>query len=269
MNNVMQTISLGLVQGVTEFLPISSSAHLILFPEFFNWSEQGILMDVALHFGTLLAAVVYYWRDCAGMAAAVLTAKPKSAYWRLAGNIAVAVVPAVIAGVLLSSQLGLARERPILIALNLIVFGVLLWLADKYGRKDKGLESMDGAGALMTGLAQAAALVPGVSRSGITLTALRLQGYRREQAARFTFLLAIPTIFGATAYEFYSAWKEDPGFLSGGTLNSLMLGIAVSFIAGMVAIRLLIRLLARDTIWAFAVYRVIIGVLIIALYWRS
>jgi len=193
----LHAVVLGLVQGLGEFLPISSSAHLVVLPRLLGWPDQGLSMDVAMHMGTLLALVVYFWKDLADLALGALKGEPKQRKMLLL--ILVATVPGGIAGLLLDDYVESVFRDPALIAGTLMLFGLLLGLADWKGRKTFEMKEMDWSPALWIGLAQALALVPGVSRSGVTITAALVLGFKREDAARFSFLLSFPIIAGAGA----------------------------------------------------------------------
>src|SRR5438270_10885718 len=191
---IAQAIVLGIVQGLAEFLPISSSAHLILVPWIFGWQDPGLAFDVALHWGTLVAVLVVFWRDWLRSLGAGFKKGPdrdKHLFWALV----IASIPGAILGKLLNK---LAEDRlrsPLLIAGTMTVMGVLLWLADRIGNKDQDAAGISHPRAFGVGVAQAAALIPGVSRSGATITAGLRMGYDRESIARFSFLMSTPIIF--------------------------------------------------------------------------
>lgn len=252
--NALHAVVLGTVQGLTEFLPVSSSAHLALFPWFLGWRDQGLAFDVALHWGTLLSLVVYFREDLAGFAKAALSGKD-SAERRLAFGLALATVPAAVAGVLLDDAVETVFRGPHRIAGALALFGLLLGAADRWGKKSLALTDMDWRFCLAVGAAQALAIVPGVSRSGVTLTAALALGLGRVDAARFSFLLAIPIVAGAGLMKL-----KD---LGGETLGApVLLGIAASALSGYFAIRFLIGFLKDKSLGVFAVYRVLLAAFI-------
>ncbi|MBC7326099.1 MAG: undecaprenyl-diphosphate phosphatase, partial [Moorella sp. (in: Bacteria)] len=181
--NILQAIILGLVQGLGEFLPISSSAHLVLTPWFFRWPDQGLAFDVALHLGTLIAVVAYFWRDLVELVVCGLF-QPRSLDGRLFWYLVVASIPGAIFGYLLENQAETVFRSPLLIALTLTLMGIGLWWADRRGRKTRDLEDITLADGIIVGLSQALAIIPGVSRSGITMSAGLLAGMKRETAAR-------------------------------------------------------------------------------------
>src|SRR5512134_3301620 len=199
---LLQVIVLAVVQGITEFLPISSSAHLIIVPQVFGWPDQGILLDVAVHVGTLLAVIIYFRRDvhaiisgCIGMLRGRRDGNVK-----LVLLLAIGTLPVILAGLLIQDHMENLRDIRLL-GWTTLVFGIILYLADRFGGTARRLAEMHNADAVMIGLAQMLALVPGISRSGITMTAARALGVGREDAARFSLLLSIPTIIGAGVLE--------------------------------------------------------------------
>ena len=249
---------LGAIQGVTEFLPISSSAHLYAVPEMLGWKYEGVAFDVALHWGTLLALLAAFWRDWLGLARGILKTGPAGATARSTLlRLAVASVPAVVAGLLLQEEAEThLRALPLQAAL-LVVFGVLLWLADR-GRQGIRHADVPGWGtSLLVGAAQAVALVPGVSRSGITMTAARASGMDRVSAARFSFLLATPITFGAGLVALRHLSHDLP-------VATLAAGVATSTMVGLLAIRGLLRWLGRAGFGVFCAYRVAFAAAIVA-----
>lgn len=265
-------VLLALVQGITEFLPISSSAHLVLLPRLLHWPDQGVLIDVAAHLGTLLAVIGYFRRDVGRMilAAAGLIGI-RAARERLAGAgeweesrhlvlaLLIATLPVVILGYLfMKTGLVDALRRVDVIAATSIGFGVLLWAADRRAPVARGLERLSMRQALMIGLAQALALVPGTSRSGITMTAARALGFSRPDAARFSMLLAIPTILAAGTLGALTLLAEGPDAPWGDAL--LVLGLSALVAYG--AIAGLMRWLARHDFGPFVLYRLVLGLVL-------
>lgn len=250
----LQASVLGLVQGLGEFLPISSSAHLVLVPRFLGWDDQGLSVDVALHLGTLLAVTVYFWKDLSGIALGALRGEPRQR--KMLFLLAAATVPGGIAGLLLDDYVETVFRSPALIAWTLMLFGLLLGWADRKGRKERGLEGMDWGPALGVGLAQALAVVPGVSRSGITLTAALLLGFKREDAARFSFLLSFPIIAAAGTLKLRHL---EPAMLDG----AFLLGIAVAALSGAAAIWGLLNWVKTRSLAPFVVYRLLLGILLL------
>src|SRR5439155_16117915 len=195
--NIFQAIVFGAVQGFTEFLPVSSTAHLILLPWFLGWPDPGLSFDVALHLGTLVALVIYFWKDWLA-----LLAKP-----RMIAFIIAATIPGAVAGVLFESQVENALRSPKIIALMLSLMALVLVVAEMKGRRKKDLDQISWRDAITVGFAQAVALVPGVSRSGSTITAGLFVGLKRETAARFSFYLSAPIIAGAVAKKMLDIFK--------------------------------------------------------------
>lgn len=284
--SVVHAIVLGIVQGLTEFLPISSSAHLIIVPWLLGWEEPGIAFDAALHLGTLVAVLVYFWRELLGMLRALprILLRPRSlltdprpgsskdpieADGRLALLIAVATVPGLMAGVFGQTVIDdffhqeSHRSRAIVvIAITLILLGLLLWAAERVAAYQRGIRHLTWRDAVAIGLAQATALLPGVSRSGATITAGLFQGMRRADAARFSFLLGIPLIAGAGAKGLLDAVQEG---MSRSELQAFAAGMIVSALVGFITIWGLLRFLERAGTAVFIVYRVLLGLTLVAL----
>ncbi|TBR19645.1 undecaprenyl-diphosphate phosphatase [bacterium] len=247
---------LGAIQGLAEFLPISSSAHLALAPRLLGWEDQGLAFDVALHMGTLGALLLVFWRDWWELALDGLR-RADTDRRRLFDALVVGTVPAAVAGLLLEHQAETVFRDPARIAAALAAFGVLMAWADRRGAKDRGLPSAGMKDVVVVGLAQALAIVPGVSRSGITLTAGLLMGFDRVAAARLSFLLAMPITAGAGLHEAKKAlpYLSDPSFWT---------GIAVSALVGFAVIKGLLRLLTSRGLGWFAAYRVALGGVLLA-----
>ncbi|MEI8296183.1 MAG: undecaprenyl-diphosphate phosphatase [Alphaproteobacteria bacterium] len=250
---------LSLIQGFTEFLPVSSSGHLILIPYLVGWQDQGLDVDVALHAGTLLAVIIYFWRDIYLMLTSLWRWQlHKERY--LAVCLIVATLPAVVVGLIFSSIT--TFRSPLLISWMAIVFGVLLYAGDWWGNlRGQQRNEVKLRDAIIIGLAQGLALIPGVSRSGICMTAARFLGIERQMAARFAFLLAIPTILGAVVLTSYKMYRNGTPL----DLGLLSCGVALSFAFGLLAIHGMLRFLQRFSLLPFAIYRVGLGLLIMAL----
>ena len=251
--DLAQAIVLALIQGITEFLPISSSGHLILVPELLGWPDQGLGFDIAVHLGTLAAVIVYFRRDLIGMAAA--TAQPRRPEFRLAACIVVASIPLGAAGLLFADQVEGVLRSPSVIAASTAGFGILLWLADRLGRGRRSEASLGWFEVVAIGLGQALALIPGTSRSGITMTVALSMGLSRRAAGRFSFLLAIPAIAMAGLWQLlqFLSSAEPVAWLA------LALAAAVAATAAFVTIALFLRLIERVGMAAFAIYRVLLG----------
>jgi len=257
---------LGLVQGLAEFLPISSSGHLIIVPWLFHWPDPGLGFDVALHWGTLVAAVVYFRRDIVLILRGFWHSLFKTSrdlqnniYQKLAWLLIIASIPGAIIGKLLEDPAANAFRNPLLVAATLGVMGVVLYLADVYGKKQKNLNHITKLEALWLGISQAIAIIPGVSRSGATMTAGLGLGFRREDAARFSFLMLMPIAFGAGLLKF-----KD--FHNGVTTPELVVGFVTSAIVGYLAIKFLLNYLNRSDFKIFAWYRIAAAALIVIVY---
>jgi undecaprenyl-diphosphatase len=258
--NSIHAVVLGTLQGFTEVLPISSSAHLILVPWLLHWPESGLTFDVALHVGTLIALCLYFWRDIielsvnfvGGLADRFHT--PQS---RLPLYIVIATVPAAIVGKTLEEPIEqIFRSSPLFIALFLIAFGLLLAFADTTGAKRWKMDRITLRAAVIIGLAQCLALVPGVSRSGITITAALLLGYNREAAARFSFLLSLPVVAGAAVLKLGHLAKHG---IPAGEGMPLAVGIATSAVFGYLSVVFLLKLVQRHSLYTFVWYRLVAG----------
>jgi len=258
MSAVLQAFILGVVQGLTEFLPVSSSAHLILVPHFLGWPDPGLAFDVALHLGTLAGVVLFYWKDLLNLASSLFLIKDpeKAKERRLVGYIALATIPAATAGFLLEDYIEGAFRNPQLIACTLMLMGLLLWVADRYFSGHRNVWNTDARSALAIGLAQSLALVPGVSRSGITMTAALALGFSRTEAARFSFLLSIPVIAGA------GILKSKEIFNSPNPV-AVWAGFLGAAVAGLLAIWGLLHIVQRYRYTPFVVYRVVLGIVIL------
>jgi undecaprenyl-diphosphatase len=262
---IEQIIVLAVVQGVTEFLPISSSGHLILVPQIMHWRDQGFVVDVMTHIGTLFAILIYFWRDVARIVKGALEllkgrVTPEG---RLAIYIVLATIPAVAFGLFLKTVGYTDLERNVaVVAWNTILYGLLMLVADMVGSQDRNMSNMTLSSALLIGVAQALALIPGTSRSGVTITAGRFLGFNRPDAARFSFLLGIPAIAGAGVLTVGDALS------SGETITMDAIYCAgLTFVAGLAAIAFLMALVKRVSLLPFVLYRMILGgFLLVLLY---
>lgn len=259
----IQILVLALVQGLTEFLPISSSGHLILAPYLFGFPDQGLAFDVAVHLGTLIAVVAYFRRDITQITRAWFSSfapgRAATPHSRLGWAIIIGTLPVVVAGLMLKPLVEGELREPWVIALATIAFGLLLGWADLRARRRRDIDGLSIGDALLIGASQILALIPGTSRSGITMTAALLLGFTREAAARFSFLLAIPTILASSAVITLDLLE------SGSTVDwaALGLGVVLSGIAAYLVIFLFLRLIERIGMWPFVVYRLVLGGLIL------
>ena len=270
---LLHAIILGIIQGLTEFLPVSSSAHLALIPWLVGWNDQGLSFDIALHVGTVLAVIVYFFRDWIQVIAEgfgisigsdpAIRRNPKLLWLLVLGSI-----PAGIAGLLVKDLAeNVWRNNQYLIGSMLILVGLFMWWADRQGSRRKDLGKVSATDSLSIGAAQALALVPGVSRSGITICAGLLRNLDRETAARFSFLLATPAIAGAAAKDAWDLMRHGGGIagIPHDLRMALLVGVIVSAITGALTIQFFLNFLRRRSLSFFVWYRVIFGIIVIAL----
>jgi undecaprenyl-diphosphatase len=266
---LLHAIVLGIVQGLTEFLPISSSAHLIVIPWILNWDDGGLTFDVALHAGTLVAVVLFFFRDWVQIIAQGLglrvghdpvLQKNRGLLWLLV----LGTIPGALAGFLFEKQADAELRSPYIIAVAAIVMGIIMWLADWAGRKQKDISHVSAADSLAIGITQAFAIIPGVSRSGVTISAGLFRKFDRASAARFSFLLSTPIIAGACAKKFWDLHKHQGG-LPADMHAAFIAGIAASAITGCIAIAFFLNFLRRQSLSVFVWYRIIFGIMVFAL----
>ncbi len=258
---VFQALVLGVLQGLAEFLPISSSAHLALAPWLFRWQDPGLAFDVALHLGTLVTVLWYFrseWIALIRSALSIVRARavrtPEE--WRVVFLI-IGTIPGAIAGVLLEKQAEATFRAPALMATTLIIMGVILWAADRFVPQQRDINSMNWRDALIIGIAQAFALVPGFSRSGSTITGARLLRLDRQSAAIFSFLLSMPITAAAALLKVPQALKE-------GISPPLVVGVVAAALSSWLAIAVLLRYVSRHSFGLFALYRLALGILVFA-----
>jgi undecaprenyl-diphosphatase len=260
----LQTVALSLVQGITEFLPISSSAHLILVPVVTGWKDQGLAFDVAVHAGTLLAVLLYFRSQLFDMARAVaqspLSLANREA--RLAWSVVLATAPVALAGFIFKDLIETAFRLPTIIAATTIIFALVLWWGDRFGSKSRDEYSLSWRDVLVIGVAQVLALVPGTSRAGITITAALLLGLNRAAAARFSFLLAIPTLFAAGVFV-TGDLIGSAGPVDWATLGS---GFVFSAVSAYLCMHVFIRLIDRTGMLPYVVYRLILGAVLLIVF---
>ena len=258
----LQIVVLALIQGVSEFLPVSSSAHLVLVSHFSDWVDQGLAFDAAVHVGTLVAVMIYFRSDLIRLLSAA-TGRGHAAEKTLLLALLIATLPALLVGAVASGWIELWLRSPLLIAATTILFGLLLGLADSFGQKRKTVESIGPKSALWIGLSQVLALVPGTSRSGVTITAGLALGLTREAAARFSFLLSIPIIAAAGGWGFVSGLRDGGRF----ELMQFLLGATVSSVFAWLTIAVFMAWLRRFGMMPFVVYRLILGVFLLVWFW--
>jgi|SRR5579871_1556433 len=263
-----QVLVLAIIQAFTEFLPVSSSAHLWFAPWAFGWKDPGLTFDVALHAGTLVAVLIYFFRDWLQIIAHGFGVEyggdPELRHNRgLLWLLAIASIPAGVAGALFEKQADSTWRNPYLIGGMLIVIGVLMWIADRRPAGNKSVGNLAWGDGVSIGLAQALALIPGTSRSGITITVGLFRGLTRETAARFSFLLSTPVIAGAALKKLWDVHKE--GGIPPDMKVPFAVGTAVSGILGALVIAFFLRYLRRNSLAPFAYYRIVFGIIVIAL----
>ena len=256
-----QAVILGLIQGLTEFLPISSSAHLSLAPLLFGWKDPGLAFDVALHFGTLIAVLWYFRKQWAELLVAagqiVTTRRVDTIEKKRVVFLILATIPGAIGGLILEETAETVFRAPTLTAIMLIVMGVILWAGDRLSSQVRPLAAMRWVDALLIGLAQVVALVPGVSRSGSTITASRVLRFDRQAAAVFSFLMSMPIIAAAVVM------KGSEVLQQGGITTPVVAGVFAAAISSWLAIAILLRYVSRHSYGIFALYRVVLGVAVL------
>ncbi len=257
---VFEALILGIVQGLTELLPISSSGHLALIPWIFNWNDIPESFDVALHFGTLLAIGIFFFKDWIKLFKGgykQVVKKEKSTEGKMFWYLVIATIPGGIIGFILDKVVGdKLTQLPLLIASALIVMGIILYIVDKKAKTETEFENMTFKQTFLIGLSQALAFIPGVSRSGITMTMGRILGVSRESTAKYTFLLSTPIVFAATLFKLSEFEFTLPFFV----------GVLASFLVGLLVIKFLMEYLKKGSFKIFAIYRVIIGIFVIGLF---
>jgi undecaprenyl-diphosphatase len=270
--SLLQAIILALVQAFTEFLPVSSTAHLILFPWLLHWPDPGLAFDVALHAGTLLAVILYFFKDWIKLIACGLgmqypanaSAEEISVNKRMFWYMVIGTIPAAVLGKLFHHQIEDELRKPIIIGVSLLVIALVMWWADSKSRLNRKLESSNMGDALAIGSAQAIALWPGVSRSGITITAGLFRGFTREAATRFSFLLSTPVIAGAVLTELPKLIHMHKAGGLDLPMSTLVVSILVSGVAGYFVIAFFLKYLQTKTLKPFIIYRLLLGLAVLA-----
>lgn len=254
----LQLILLAILQGVLEFLPISSSGHLILFPAILGWDDQGAIFDIATHFGSLVAMVIYFRKEVISLLQ--LNAHPN--VMRLRINLIIATVPIILVGFFFGDLVLILNRSPVIVAFATILFGVLLWLSDRLGNKISNIEGLNYRSSIIIGISQCLALIPGTSRSGISITAGRLLGLDKESAVRFSFLLALPTLLASFAWQVvnYSAEAQSIG------PDQLVVAILLSATASYLTIKLFLQFIRQIDFSWFMLYRIGLGLITLYLF---
>jgi len=263
--SILHLILLAIIQGLTEFLPVSSSAHLILPARLFEWQDQGPLIDVMAHFGSLFAVLIYFRRDVSKILSGCLDLLGRRLNKNsvLALNLGIATPPALLMGLALTSGgWDILLRHPLIIAFTSIFFGIVLWWSDKNYARQKTVDDLTWKGAAGLGLAQAIAFIPGTSRSGITMTAARMMDMTRVEAARFSMLMSIPIIGAGGLYSLLKLSRAEAG--ADATLSAGLIVAALSFVSAYIAIAFFMKLISRIGMFPFMVYRVVLGLAIIA-----
>jgi len=265
---IYQVVVLAIVQALTEFLPISSTAHLVLIPWLFGWKDGGLTFDVALHAGTLVAVIIYFFQDWVQIIAQGFglhfgrdqdLKQNRNLLWLLA----IASIPIGIIGYLFDKQADTTWRQPYVIGTMLIVVGIVMWIAEKRRIGSKSMSTIQMSDGIAVGLAQAVAVIPGTSRSGATISAGLFRNMNRETAARFSFLLSTPAIAAAVAKKFWDVHKE--GGIPADMKVPIVVGIAVSGVLGAIVIAFFLRYLRRSSLMPFVWYRIVFGIIVIAL----
>jgi undecaprenyl-diphosphatase len=259
---LIQIVVLALIQGLTEFLPVSSSAHLILGSRLFAWPDQGLVFDVATHLGTLLAVLFYFRKSLADMCLAWLSparTPGQREHRAMAKYLVLASIPVIVVGALAHEWVETYLRDVRIIAVTTLVFGALLWVADAFFARDRNLHNLKLRPALVIGFAQVLALVPGTSRSGITITMGRMLGFSADASARFSFLLAIPVIAAAGSYGLLRMIMDDTDL----DWAQFSLAVLLSAIAGWICIAAFLALLKRFCLLPFVIYRMLLGIVLL------
>lgn len=264
--DLLRSVVLGIVQGLTEFLPISSSAHLAIVPQLLGWEDPGAAYTAVVQIGTELAVILYFWRDIwtigSGWVRGLFSAEARSEpNWMMGWFIIIGSLPIVIAGLAFESIIDREIRNLWVMAVMLIVLGLVLGFAEKVGRHSRQVEEMTMVHAILLGLAQAGALVPGVSRSGATISMGLMLGYERRAATRYAFLLAIPAVVGAGVYKL----KDIPGGDNAYGVFPTFVGTVISFIVGLAVIHWLLQYVSTRSYAPFVIYRVALGILVLVL----
>jgi undecaprenyl-diphosphatase len=254
---LLEAIIYGILQGLGEFLPISSTAHITLAPWFFGWKDPGLAFDIALHLGTLAAVIIFFWKDWINLIRAGLT-DVKSPEGKLFWYIVLACVPGGVLGLIFEEHVETTFRNPLLIGIMLAVMGIVIYVADRFSRSEVELMDIGPKRSFLIGVSQALAMIPGVSRSGITMAAGRAMKIKREDAARFTFLLSTPFIFLSGVYKAKDLINVPVDAFP------FMVAILTSAVVGLFSIKFLLEYLRRKGFGIFAVYRLVLGAIVIA-----
>jgi undecaprenyl-diphosphatase len=274
---ILAAAILGIIQGLTEFLPVSSSAHLILAPWFFGWKPEGIAFDVSLHVGTAIAILAFFWKDWIRLALELIAGfkegKPLgNPHRKLAWFLIIGTLPAMVAGLALEKKVESELRSPLITVFTLTIFGVLLLIADRKSKQSRAIEMFSWADSLWIGFSQAIALIPGVSRSGITITTAMMRNSSRTSAARFSFLLSTPVIVGAGLLQGWHLIKAAHHPMEGTAPIQwpvLCVGIMAAAITGFFCIKFFLRYLQTKSLAPFVIYRFLLAAVVLLYYFQS
>ena len=266
MEEIIKAIILGIVQGLTEFLPISSTAHLRIVPAFFGWNDPGAAYSAVIQIGTMLAVIIYFLKDLLRIYSKVVINLFEKKFitdldTKLGWYIIIGTIPIIIFGLLLEDLIANEFRSIYLISFTLIFFAIVLAIAEKISKKSLDINHLSLSKALIVGIAQAFALIPGASRSGVTITGGLFVGFNRETAARFSFMLSVPAVLLSGVYEFYKIFPQ----LTQQEALSLIFATVFSFISGILAIEFLLRYLRTHSTYIFIWYRILLGILLLVL----
>ena len=260
-----QLIVLAIVQGLTEFLPVSSSGHLVLVPSIFGWTDQGLAFDVAVHFGSLIAVCIYFREDVAGLlrgVAAILTGKMKAHDAHLVWCLGFGTIPAAVAGLAFAGWIAANLRDPMVLVYTLAGYGALMAAVDRFAPSNKTIAEVGILDGVLIGFAQALALIPGTSRSGVTITAGRLLGFARQDAAKFSFLLSVPVILLASIYEAVILITGDIPV----PWDNLLVAVLITAVVAYISIEFFMRFVSAIGLLPFAVYRILLAAMIIYVF---
>jgi undecaprenyl-diphosphatase len=268
MEEIIKAIVLGIVQGLTEFLPISSTAHLRIIPAFFGWKDIGSGYTAVMQIGTMIAIIIYFWKDLMNMFISVVKSAGNKDYksnphTRLFINVAIGTIPILIFGYALKDFIDHQFRSLYVISITMILFSIVIAIAEKVSKMNNPIENLNIKDSIIIGLFQSIALIPGTSRSGSTMSGAFFRNMNREAAARYSFLLSIPAVLISGLYKLYSERKVL--LASGDSIESIVIATVVSGIVGFISIWFLLRFLKTHTMMLFIVYRIILGVIVLVL----
>lgn len=268
MQEIIKAVVLGIIQGLSEFLPISSTAHLRIIPSFFGWKDIGAAYTAVIQIGTMIAIIIYFWKDLYNMFFSFISSVKEKSYMskpdtRLLFMVSIGTIPILIFGYLFKDIIRTELRNIYIIAIDMVVFSFIIFAGEKYTKKTSSIEKLSIKDSIIIGFFQALALIPGTSRSGSTMTGAFLRNMDRESAARYSFLLSIPAVLISGLYELYS--ERASLFTSAAHIESLIIATIVSGIVGYISIWFFLAYLKKHTLMVFIIYRILFGLLIIIL----